>query len=281
MSKATRDGNARQNLDFTFDKRVSDQYDAQRAHPAEVAQQIGAAIAAQAGVGSRVLELGVGTGRIALPLAEAGCHVVGVDVSAEMLDKLGQEAAVQSGRVSLVHADICSMPFTEPEFDALTAVHVLHLVPEWAQALEDAAAVMKPDSAVILGRDWVDPKSMAGSMQNAFRRAVIDQAGPQLKAPTGGKVIAETIVHLGFKPEHVGPDEIIAAEWTIETTPAEFIDAVSRRANPESWILSDELLEPVLARITEFAEDKWPGMDTPRTVTRRFVLTVFRREASA
>jgi SAM-dependent methyltransferase len=35
-----------------------------------------------------VLELGVGTGRIAVPLAGRGVHVVGVDASAAMLDKL-------------------------------------------------------------------------------------------------------------------------------------------------------------------------------------------------
>jgi ubiquinone/menaquinone biosynthesis C-methylase UbiE len=276
VSRSTRDDRVREKLDFTFDKRVSDQYDAQRAHPPEVARQVGAAIAELVGPSGRVLELGIGTGRIALPLAAAGCTVVGVDISAEMLDKLSHEPAVQEGRIELVHADICELPLTAREFDAVTAVHVLHLVPEWAKALTSAAAVMKPGGAVILGRDWVDPKSMAGSMQNAFRRAVIDQAGPQLKAPTGGKVIAETIVGLGFDPEYVGEHEVVAAEWDITVSPAEFIAAVRRRANPESWILTDDIMEPVVASITRFAEEKWPDLDKQRTVTRRFMLTVFR-----
>jgi len=279
VSRPTRDDRVREKLDFTFDKRVSDQYDAQRAHPPEVASQVGAAIAELAGQDGRILELGVGTGRIALPLAAAGCTVVGVDISAEMLDKLSCEPAVQEGRIELVHSDICELPLTEREFDAVTAVHVLHLVPEWAKALDAAAAVMKSGSAVILGRDWVDPKSMAGSMQNAFRRAVIEQAGPQLKAPTGGKVIAETIVSLGFEPEHVGDNEIVAAEWETTISPSEFIAAVRRRANPESWILTDDIMEPVVESITAFAHEKWPGLDTPRTVTRRFMLTVFRNSA--
>lgn len=51
--------------------------------PAEVV----AAVADLAGGGS-VLELGVGTGRIALPLAARGVEVVGVDASPEMLDRL-------------------------------------------------------------------------------------------------------------------------------------------------------------------------------------------------
>ena len=54
-------------LDFTFDARVVGQYDALRGHPPQVSQDIGAAVAREAGAGARVLELGVGTGRIALP----------------------------------------------------------------------------------------------------------------------------------------------------------------------------------------------------------------------
>jgi SAM-dependent methyltransferase len=44
----------------------------------------------------RVLELGVGTGRIALPLAEAGLDVVGVDASEKMLEQLSAKPAASS-----------------------------------------------------------------------------------------------------------------------------------------------------------------------------------------
>jgi SAM-dependent methyltransferase len=41
-----------------------------------------------AGAGGRVLELGVGTGRLAVPMADAGLSVVGIDSSEAMLAKL-------------------------------------------------------------------------------------------------------------------------------------------------------------------------------------------------
>ena len=47
--------------------------------------------------GGPVVELGVGTGRIALPTAAAGIHVIGVDSSQGMLDvcaEQGREAGV-------------------------------------------------------------------------------------------------------------------------------------------------------------------------------------------
>lgn len=43
---------------------------------------------ALAGAGGKVLELGVGTGRLAVPMAEAGLRVTGIDSSESMLAKL-------------------------------------------------------------------------------------------------------------------------------------------------------------------------------------------------
>src|ERR687886_3131524 len=43
--------------------------------------------------GGPVVELGVGTGRIAVPVAEAGVRVIGVDSSAAMLEVCAERAA--------------------------------------------------------------------------------------------------------------------------------------------------------------------------------------------
>lgn len=53
--------------------------------------------------GGRVLELGVGTGRIAIPLAATGADVVGVDASSAMLDRLS--AHDPTGGVQQVQMD--------------------------------------------------------------------------------------------------------------------------------------------------------------------------------
>ena len=37
--------------------------------------------------GGKILELGCGTGRILIPTAAAGCHIVGLDISEYMLAK--------------------------------------------------------------------------------------------------------------------------------------------------------------------------------------------------
>ncbi len=52
----------------------------------------------------RVLELGIGTGRLAVPLAATGASVVGIDVSRAMLDRL--RAKDPQGRVEAIHGDM-------------------------------------------------------------------------------------------------------------------------------------------------------------------------------
>src|SRR5215213_10283503 len=51
----------------------------------------------------RVLELGVGTGRVALPLGARGVEITGIDASDDMLDRLRTKPG--SDQVSLVHGD--------------------------------------------------------------------------------------------------------------------------------------------------------------------------------
>jgi SAM-dependent methyltransferase len=57
-----------------------------------------------AGSGGRVLELGVGTGRLAVPMAAAGLRVVGVDSSAAMLDRLADRDVTRG--VTAIHGDM-------------------------------------------------------------------------------------------------------------------------------------------------------------------------------
>lgn len=58
--------------------------------------------------GERALELGVGTGRVAIPLAQRAFPVTGVDSSPEMLEQLTTKAKDAGADVEGVHGDIRS-----------------------------------------------------------------------------------------------------------------------------------------------------------------------------
>ncbi len=62
--------------------------------------------------GRPLLELGVGTGRIAIPLGEAGASVHGVDASAAMLRAMAAKPGAE--RVTVTLADMARLPLVGP-----------------------------------------------------------------------------------------------------------------------------------------------------------------------
>ena len=70
-----------------------------------------------------VLELGCGTGRVAIPVAQHGARVIGIDRSASMLDRARwrvRRAKLQS-RVKLIRGDIRHLPFPDKTFPLVMA----------------------------------------------------------------------------------------------------------------------------------------------------------------
>ncbi len=102
---------------------------------------------------ARVLELGVGTGRLALPLADAGHDVTGIDASAEMVACL--RAKDLHGAVRAVEADV-GAPSTWPEehFDLVVAVCNLLCnltdTAEQAACIAGAADRLAPDGHLVV-----------------------------------------------------------------------------------------------------------------------------------
>ena len=93
------------------------------------------------------LEIGIGTGRFALPLARSGVRVVGVDISPEMLRRLAEKAGGVSIPVAI--ADATRLPFADATFGAGMAAHVLHLIPGWRTAVAELVRVVRPGGRIL------------------------------------------------------------------------------------------------------------------------------------
>ena len=69
--------------------------------------------------GARLLDRCCGQGRHAVPLAQRGFQVTGLDLSRPLLDRAAAVAAGQGRRVGLVEADMRRLPFADASFDAV------------------------------------------------------------------------------------------------------------------------------------------------------------------
>lgn len=99
-----------------------------------------------------VLDAGIGTGRTMWPLLNLGVELIGIDISKEMLEKASERllARAAKSQVSLVMADVTHLPFRECSFDIAVAVHLLHLLKNWRQAIGETRRVLKPNSPFIV-----------------------------------------------------------------------------------------------------------------------------------
>jgi len=135
---------------ISFD-RVAEVYDKTRSLPDKVMKELVKKLCAELWNCTRILDVGVGTGRFAEPLQSAGFEVVGIDISKKMMSK-AKEKSVQN----LVIADARFIPFRDESFDATISVHLLHLVSEWKRALREVCRVTR-DSMLSLYEASKDP----------------------------------------------------------------------------------------------------------------------------
>ena len=99
------------------------------------------------GPGERVLDVATGTGMVALELVRrAGCEVVGVDQSEQMLAQA--RARRTSPRMSFIRGEAERLPFADAEFDALTFTYLLRYVDDRLATMRELVRVLRPGGRI-------------------------------------------------------------------------------------------------------------------------------------
>ena len=112
--------------------------------------------------GSRSLDVGTGTGWMAVVLGEGDIDVVAVDLELRMLmrarDCWEHIAGEHSRSLKLVQADAMQLPFRTGSFDAVFSFDTLHHVPDCPCAVFEMLRVCKP-TGVFVAAD-LNPKGL-------------------------------------------------------------------------------------------------------------------------
>ena len=126
-----------------------------------------------AGRAGRVLELGVGTGRLAIPMASAGLQVVGIDSSPAMLAKLDERTTIDGPNVITVCGDMVDQLPAGP-FDACLVAYntIFNLLDEATQrrCFSEVASRLRPDGCFVV--EAIVPDDEAPEGQNVSVRSM-------------------------------------------------------------------------------------------------------------
>jgi ubiquinone/menaquinone biosynthesis C-methylase UbiE len=235
--------------------RASEFYDATRGFPASVVGQIGPFLA-QCGHFSgdeTVLEVGIGTGRIALPLAPHVSRIYGADISAGMLQKLLQKR--DGADVFPVVSDAHDLPYPSQQFDACIVTHVFHLVADPQRVLAEIARILKPDGLLL--------HTFNRYPQDEAMRAIAD-AWRSHSIPAQRRISWANVDDM-FPQSGWTPIGKYTLDYTYETCPQDFLDRVEKRQWSSTWHLSDEELAAGITAIKVAIDTHYDG-DPYRTV---------------
>ncbi|MFG3048364.1 class I SAM-dependent methyltransferase [Streptomyces sp. NPDC048202] len=97
---------------------------------------------------SDVLDLGCGTGSLALLAAEQGHRVTGVDASPAMIERARAKLAGRDVRV--LRGDAAVPPVVEQGYDVILVRHVLWTLPDPAEVLRHWRTLLRPGGRFVL-----------------------------------------------------------------------------------------------------------------------------------
>lgn len=252
----------------SFD-RVADVYDQTRGFPPGVAAQAAALIALAGGLTktSEVLELGVGTGRVALPLADVIGQLHGIDISDRMLRHLNSK---RDGRpVRTAQADAAWLPFGRAVFDALVVVHVFHLVPDMMAVEREMRRVLKPDGLLL--NCWNTNDATFQDARTAANIAMHD--GDFSDSNAGRWTRAQSYLEeLGWqKTEPLDP-----LPYVSQRAPIELLDSLEKRRWSSTWDVDDAALARGVAAMREVLVAHYGDITQPIDVHHHFHVTLYR-----
>lgn len=237
----------------SFDRAV-EYYDRTRSVSEQASREVTAVLARELAGRGRVLEVGVGTGLVALPLAEAGVPMVGLDLSAPMLAKLAEKAG--GAPFPLVRGDATRLSFADDTFGSALVRHVLHLIPAWEQAISELARVVRRGGSVLVATG-----DIPGAWREVTDRFVARVGRPQFAT---GLDIRELHRLDGAFAAHGGvPRDLPGIPDRVEQSLGTFLDQMADGLHSWTWEVEEPERRAATDEVRAWAEDRFGTLDPP------------------
>jgi len=148
--------------------------------------------------GTRVLEVGVGTGKN-FRYHPAGADVTGIDLSGRMLERAQRRAQDLDLSLPLEQMDAQHLAFPDGSFDAVVATFVFCSVPDAVWGLQELARVVRPGGKVLLLEHVrIDRPAWVGRLMDVLDPLAVRLMGPHINRQT-----VENVRRAGLEVERV------------------------------------------------------------------------------
>lgn len=153
----------------------------------------------------RILDVGTGTGFIALMLAEMGHEVTGLDLTEGMLDMARRRTRENTHPVNFQIGDAENLSFEDSSYDAVVCRYLLWTLPDPWKALREWHRVLRPEGSIICIEGKWQNSSLKGRLKRLSRYLGIllyEKANPW-KLGYDKKTSGQLPFRNGFTPEEM------------------------------------------------------------------------------
>jgi SAM-dependent methyltransferase len=195
------------------------------------------------------VEIGIGTGRLSLPMLPYVRAVYGIDSSLPMLWRLRGKHADKP--VYVAQGDVRQIPFQSAAFDVAMTAHMFNVIAEWRQAASEIARILRPDGVLL--NCW----------HRNFHKESWWRAWTSTLPPGRGDVGLphaqqhQELIGLGWRPigdeyVHVMPRQLSARR---------FLEQLAGRVWTSTWALSESQLMTSIAAVREAMQHEHDDLD--------------------
>jgi SAM-dependent methyltransferase len=223
---------------------------------------------------ARILDVGAGTGRIAIPFATRGNLVVALEPAAGMLTELRMKAGDTA--VLAVAAEAARLPFRDGSFDAIVIARLLYLTVDWRAILGEAHRVLAAGGRML--HEWGNGEADEewAQIRDELRR-LLEAAGLSAPFHPGVRSEAEVDDHLaGLRLRResqldLGPGPV--------STLREFLRRLVEGELSYVWSVPDDVQTLSLPRLQRWAEQTF-DLERPHPMPRCIRWTVYRKDVA-
>lgn len=207
--------------------------------------------------GMRVLDVATGTGAVAITAARRGAEVVGVDLSAAMIERL--LARAERARLSNLEGRVMdgqALDLDDDTFDVAVSLHGVSLFPDVAAGLRELARVTRPGGRVLVGAFGASGQVEFLAFHLAALRAAVPRVTPPLLDPSAPpfQLADPAVLHRRLEEAGLTEVQVEPFDWEMHFRSARRFWDVVTHGSPTGVRLADELSEREIGDVRQVLE---------------------------
>ena len=248
-------------------------YDQSRYLTPEIAEEIAAVIlnVVSAQPTTTFLEPGVGTGINMYPFVERGYSVTGIDPSAEMLAEFCYKVKNPAANLTLVQRDATYLPFSKNSFDVVLTMHMIHLITDWQDFLNEVRRVLNPSGTYLFCQNLLPSHRQIFEQQ--FRTMRDTHCPPSQETANTSAGLAEVSNY--FAQFDIAPSYHRAAEWMVSESVQSLLSHYWSKAFGSCWAISDDQFPHLMQAFEDWCLTHYGSLDVILSSTAIYEIYAF------